>query len=68
MHTKRTGHSEFADKTSEAVKPISLEVQKDPKGDVDMEEDAGGSNSGQVEGTVRCVCTWFCVSKLTIDD
>lgn len=29
MHTKRTGHSEFADKTSEAVKPISLEVPKE---------------------------------------
>ena len=44
------------DKTSEAVKPISLEVQKDPKGDVEMEEDAGASSSGQVEGTVGCVC------------
>ncbi|GFZ10616.1 ubiquitin-associated (UBA)/TS-N domain-containing protein [Actinidia rufa] len=52
LHTKRTGHSEFADKTSEAVKPISLEVQKDPKGDVDMEEDAWGSSSGQVEEMV----------------
>ena len=56
MHTKRTGHNEFVDKTSEAVKPISLEVQKDPKGDVEMEEDAGASSSGQVEGTVVCVC------------
>ncbi|GFY82819.1 ubiquitin-associated (UBA)/TS-N domain-containing protein [Actinidia rufa] len=52
LHAKRTGHNEFVDKTSEAVKPISLEVQKDPKGDVEMEEDAGASSSGQVEGTV----------------
>lgn len=28
MHTKRTGHTEFVDKTSEAVKPISLEAPK----------------------------------------
>ncbi|PSS34857.1 Ubiquitin carboxyl-terminal hydrolase [Actinidia chinensis var. chinensis] len=52
LHTKRTGHNEFVDKTSEAVKPISLEVQKDPKGDVEMEEDAGASSSGQVEEMV----------------
>ena len=28
MHTKRTGHSEFVDKTSDAAKPISLEAPK----------------------------------------
>lgn len=27
LHTKRTGHEEFDDKTSEAAKPISLEVK-----------------------------------------
>ena len=26
LHTKRTGHGEFVDKTSDAAKPISLEV------------------------------------------
>lgn len=28
LHTKRTGHTDFVDKTSEATKPISLEVPK----------------------------------------
>ena len=28
LHTKRTGHTEFADKTADAAKPISLEVPK----------------------------------------
>lgn len=47
LHTKRTGHTEFMDKTSEAAKPISLEVPKV----VDSEEDAVSSAcSGQPEG------------------
>ncbi|KAI8566761.1 hypothetical protein RHMOL_Rhmol02G0067000 [Rhododendron molle] len=49
LHTKRTGHTEFTDKTLEAVKPISLEV---PKGDVDMEEADGASSSNQSEEMV----------------
>lgn len=57
MHTKRTGHTEFTDKTLEAVKPISLEV---PKGDVDMEEADGESSSNQPEGiVVYMVCCVF---------
>lgn len=43
LHTKRTGHNEFVDKTSETVKPISLEAPK-PDDDKPMEE-ADSSNS-----------------------
>lgn len=52
LHTKRTGHSEFQDKTAEALKPISLEAPK-PKIDDDdeMEEAGDGSSSGQQEGS-----------------
>lgn len=43
LHTKRTGHNDFVDKTSETVKPISLEA---PKPDDDkMMEEADSSNS-----------------------
>lgn len=48
LHTKRTGHTKFADKTSETAKPISLEVPK-PKDDVEMAE-AGEGSSTQQEG------------------
>jgi len=44
LHTKRTGHTEFADKTAEAAKPISLEV---PKGNSESQE---GGTSDQNEG------------------
>jgi hypothetical protein len=44
LHTKRTGHTEFVDKTSETAKPISLEV---PKGDSESQE---GGTSDQNEG------------------
>uniref|UniRef100_A0A803Q171 UBA domain-containing protein n=1 Tax=Cannabis sativa TaxID=3483 RepID=A0A803Q171_CANSA len=44
LHTKRTGHSEFVDKTSETVKPISLEV---PKAAAEVGE--AGSSSSQSE-------------------
>ncbi|KAK4387997.1 hypothetical protein Sango_2406300 [Sesamum angolense] len=47
LHTKRTGHTEFVDKTSEAAKPISLEAPK-PEKDLEMEE-AGGDSSSQQE-------------------
>lgn len=43
LHTKRTGHNDFVDKTSETVKPISLEAPK-PDDDKTMEE-ADSSNS-----------------------
>lgn len=46
MHTKRTGHTEFADKTLEAAKPISLEAPK-----VDAEaEDGGDASASKSEG------------------
>lgn len=56
LHTKRTGHTEFVDKTSEAAKPISLEVQKDQKADAEMEEAGGasGTSSSLSEGAI-CV-------------
>lgn len=49
MHTKRTGHTGFVDKTAEAAKPISLEV---PKGGSESQE---GGTSDQNEGGVFCL-------------
>lgn len=45
LHTKRTGHTEFTDKTAEAVKPISLEAPK-AKADDDEDMAEGGDDSG----------------------
>ncbi|KAH7521749.1 hypothetical protein FEM48_Zijuj07G0065500 [Ziziphus jujuba var. spinosa] len=45
LHTKRTGHIEFVDKTSEAAKPISLEVPKAPDGGAEGSFDASSSQS-----------------------
>lgn len=46
LHTKRTGHTEFVDKTSEAAKPISLEV---PKSDAESKEgEAADQNEGDI--------------------
>jgi hypothetical protein len=47
LHTKRTGHTEFVDKTADAAKPISLEV---PKETASGSEDAADATS-QTEGT-----------------
>lgn len=51
LHTKRTGHSEFVDKTSEAAKPISLEAPKNLKEDVDMADAVDASSSDPKEGS-----------------
>lgn len=50
MHTKRTGHTDFVDKTSEAAKPISLEA---PKASADSGEamDVDASGNSQPPGT-----------------
>lgn len=48
LHTKRTGHTEFVDKTSEAAKPISLEV---PKVAMDVDDPVDATTSSQPEGT-----------------
>ena len=48
LHTKRTGHTEFVDKTLEAAKPISLEV---PKVAIDTEEAVAAGSTSQSEGT-----------------
>ena len=40
LHTKRTGHTEFVDKTLEVAKPISLEVPK-----ANTSEEEGGVNA-----------------------
>lgn len=49
LHTKRTGHTEFVDKTSETAKPISLEV---PKATDEPQEvvDESNSKSSQPQG------------------
>ncbi|GER28780.1 ubiquitin-associated domain-containing family protein [Striga asiatica] len=51
LHTKRTGHTEFVDKTSETVKPIILEAPK-LNDDVQMEKADVGSSSQQEEMVV----------------
>lgn len=48
LHTKRTGHAEFVDKTSESAKPISLEA---PKANAESDEHVDASTSSQSEGT-----------------
>ena len=52
LHTKRTGHTEFVDKTSEATKPISLEV---PKVAATEGEGEAGASMSQEEG----ICSQF---------
>jgi hypothetical protein len=52
LHTKRTGHTEFADKTAEVTKPISLEVPKAAAMDIDEPAAADASTSSQPEGTI----------------
>jgi hypothetical protein len=49
LHTKRTGHAEFVDKTQETAKPISLEAPKITKEDAEMTDAAGASSSDQKE-------------------
>lgn len=44
LHTKRTGHTEFTDKTLEAAKPISLEA---PKVTLETEDAVDASTSNQ---------------------
>ena len=56
LHTKRTGHTEFVDKTSEAAKPISLEV---PKAASEVGE--AGASSSQSEGTFLVYCFRLCI-------
>lgn len=62
MHTKRTGHTEFVDKTSEAAKPISLEV---PKEDAASHDDTVGASADQNEGDVFFFFFFFFPFKLT---
>lgn len=52
LHTKRTNHTEFTDKTSETAKPIALEVAKNPNNDVDMVD---ATTSAEPEGT-KLIC------------
>ncbi|PPS09149.1 hypothetical protein GOBAR_AA11501 [Gossypium barbadense] len=49
LHTKRTGHTEFIDKTLEAVIPISLEVPKVAK---ESEEAIAAGSTGEPEEMV----------------
>lgn len=52
LHTKRTGHTEFVDKTAEVTKPISLEVPKVAAMDIDEPAAADVSTTSQPEGTI----------------
>lgn len=52
LHTKRTGHTEFVDKTTETVKPISLEAApKQPAMEIDNADGSSGSGDA-AEGTL----------------
>lgn len=63
LHTKRTGHTEFVDKTSEATKPISLEV---PKAAAESDQAANASTS-QSEGTISVQCFALVFSKIDLN-
>ncbi|KAJ4846023.1 hypothetical protein Tsubulata_002538, partial [Turnera subulata] len=49
LHTKRTGHADFEDKTAETTKPISLEAPKPVPMDVDDESPADASTTSQTQ-------------------
>lgn len=51
LHTKRTGHKEFADKTAEAAKPIDLDAPLKPASSEEaMDVDAPASASEEPQG------------------
>ena len=51
LHTKRTGHKDFADKTAEAAKPIDLEAPLKPASSSEaMDVDAPASASDEPQG------------------
>jgi hypothetical protein len=53
LHTKRTGHTNFADKTAEAAKPIDLEAPLKPASSSEtMDVDAPASASEEPQGLV----------------
>ena len=56
LHTKRTGHTEFVDKTSEAAKPINLESPNTANAADGASMDVDASGSGQSEGTFPFKC------------
>lgn len=58
LHTKRTGHTDFVDKTSEAAKPISLEV---PKATAESDQ-AGNASTSQPEGAISVQCIKYFVN------
>lgn len=55
LHKKRTGHTEFIDKTLEAAKPISLEVPKVAK---ESEEAVAAGSPSEPEGTFA-ICIYL---------
>jgi hypothetical protein len=63
LHTKRTGHTEFSDKTSEAAKPISLEVPKEAAGS----EQATDASTSQPEGTISVHCFSYFVTEFDLN-
>lgn len=59
LHTKRTGHTEFVDKTLESAKPITLEV---PKPAAESDETVDASGSCHSEGTWLEIFIWMLFS------
>lgn len=47
LHTKRTGHTDFVDRTEEEAKPIDLEGPKAPAANP---EEGGNSGSNEAQG------------------
>lgn len=52
LHTKRTGHTEFVDKTMETVKPISLEAAPKDAMEIDNPDDGSSGSGYAAEGTL----------------
>lgn len=63
LHTKRTGHTNFVDKTLEAAKPISLEV---PKATAESDQ-AGNASTSQPEGGTSSQCIEYFVNNSDLD-
>lgn len=63
LHTKRTGHLDFVDKTLETAKPIDLEQQvgKDGHGDVGGCDGTEGGNGESDGDFFLCRSTFFII-------
>ena len=66
LHTKRTGHKDFVDKTTEVANSINLEASLNPDTSLEaMDVDTTASASEKPQGWVIQQCTTICeMSKM----